>query len=61
MGALDYKEYTIEGLGEVLVEYPDVIALKGDKLGLTDVIEHNVHLEEDMNPIYVPSYRIPFR
>lgn len=58
LGVANYKEY-IEGLGEVLDGYSDVIALKGDKLGLMDVLEHNILLEEGIKPLYVPSYRIP--
>ena len=56
----DYPEYNTKIL-ELLGRYPDVVACKGDKLGLTDVIEHKVVLEDGTGPIYIPAYRIPVK
>ncbi|XP_064120680.1 histidine-rich glycoprotein-like [Macrobrachium nipponense] len=56
----DYSEH-IEVVGELLAEFGDTVALQGDKLGLTNVLEHKVNLEKGTNPIYIPAYRIPFK
>ena len=56
----DYGEYNSK-LVDLLKQYPDVVACKGDKLGLTKVIEHRVVLEEGTGPIFIPAYRIPVK
>lgn len=56
----DYQEFNSR-LIDLLNRYPDVVACKGDKLGLTNVIEHKVILEKGTGPIYIPAYRIPVK
>ena len=56
----DYGEYNAR-LADLLMQYPEVVACKGDKLGLTNVIEHKVVLEPGTGPIYIPAYRIPVK
>ncbi|XP_066939925.1 uncharacterized protein [Macrobrachium rosenbergii] len=56
----DYKGY-VGGVEDVPAEFADIVALKGDKLGLTNVLEHKVQLEDKTRPNFVPSYRIPFK
>ena len=60
LNGFDYGEYNAN-LMDLLLQYPDVVACKGDKLGLTNVIEHRVNLERGTHPIYIPAYRIPVK
>ena len=56
----DYSDYG-ERVVELLMEFSDIIALKGDKTGLTDVLQHSILLEPGTRPIYIPAYRIPVK
>ncbi|XP_064109604.1 uncharacterized protein LOC135217568 [Macrobrachium nipponense] len=44
----DYKEH-IEAVSEVLPEFGETVALKGDKVGLTKVLEHKSILSQDFD------------
>ncbi|XP_066964223.1 uncharacterized protein [Macrobrachium rosenbergii] len=46
---------------DVLAVFADIVTLKGDKLRLTNVLEHKMCLEDTTKPVFVPSYRIPFK
>ena len=50
-----------EQLLDLLLEFTDMIALKGDKLGITNVLSHSIVLEKGTKPIYIPAYRIPIK
>ena len=56
----DYHEHNDQVL-PLLTEFPDVIAIKGDKLGVTNILSHEIRLEEGTKPIYIPAYRIPVK
>ena len=45
----------------LLKEFPDVIAIPGDRLGCTDKLKHKINLEKKTGIIYIPSYRIPVK
>ena len=47
-----------EKLCQLLLRYKDVVALKGDTLGLTSKIEHTIKVPHDMQPLYIPAYRV---
>ena len=55
--ATDYPEFA-NALTEFLDQYQDVLAIEGDTLGCTDVIEHHINLENDTPVIYIPAYRL---
>ena len=54
---MDYPEARQE-LADLLYEYRDVVALEGDRLGSTTLIEHRIEVPVDSKPIYIPSYRL---
>merc|ERR1711911_534299 len=54
----DYPEYESQ-LKALLNEFQDVIALTGDELGLTNLIEHKISIPPNTKPIYIPKYRTP--
>ena len=58
--ATDYPEFA-NALTEFLDQYQDVLAIEGDTLGCTDVIEHHINLENDTPVIYIPAYRLTQR
>ena len=60
LGTADHKEF-VSNVISLLEEFPDVVAVKGDSLGVTDVLEHHIQLEEGTRPIYIPSYRLPMK
>ena len=47
-----------EKLVKLLLKYDDIIALKGDTLGVTDKIKHHISVPRDTPPIYIPAYRV---
>ena len=55
---LDYPSY-FHRLVELLVKYDDAIALKGDRLGKTNVIKHHINIPPGTPPVFIPAYRIP--
>ena len=48
-------------LVKLLRDFDDVIALPGDDLGFTDLIEHGIPLIPGARPSFVPAYRIPHK
>ena len=58
IGQVQYSEYKNE-LVDLLLNYRDVIALEGDKLGRTDVIQHTITPVENARPFFIPNYKLP--
>ena len=55
---IDYP--TLKGpLLSLLSEFRQVIALKGEPLGLAKDVSHVINLKPGTRPIYVPAYRLP--
>ncbi len=52
----DYPEATTD-LINLLTTYHDIIALPGDPLGATSVLQHLIPLLPEASPVYIPSYR----
>ena len=48
-----------EPVTKLLNEFRDVVALSGESLGRTNLIEHHINLKPGISPIYVPAYRLP--
>ena len=44
---------------EALLDFKGAVYVKGDKLGLTRSIEHNIELADGSKPIYVRQYTLP--
>ena len=55
---IDYPEYR-NSLLSLLGANRAAIALPGEPLGLTSLIEHRIDLLPDTRPIYIPAYRLP--
>ncbi len=50
----------LEGdLIKLLLLHKPTVALSGDALGKTSVLQHKIKLKPGTQPIYVPSYRLP--
>ena len=49
-----------EELNETLTEFQDVVALRGDTLGNTDLIQHRIAVSKTVRPIYIPAYRVAY-
>ena len=58
LNIVDFPEHR-EKLVNLLRKYDDIIAVKGDKLGVTNKIFHHIAIPENTKPIYIPSYRVP--
>ncbi|MEL6462700.1 MAG: RNase H-like domain-containing protein, partial [Cyanobacteria bacterium J06621_15] len=54
----NYPEHTDKLIG-LLNKFDNIIALEGDKLGITDKIEHHISVPMNAKPIFIPQYRIP--
>ena len=52
----DFKAYENE-LVNLLHEFKDIVAIKGDSLGITDKISHSINVEQNAKPIYNQRYR----
>ena len=52
--------YDKEELTKTLTEFQDVIALNGDQLGSTDLIQHRIAVTKGVRPIYIPAYRVAY-
>lgn len=50
---------SVAQLLKILNKNRAVVALPGEKLGLTPLITHKIPLEQGTTPIYVPAYRLP--
>ena len=49
-----------DDLTRTLTEFQDVIALNGDTLGNTDLIQHRIAVSKNVRPIYIPAYRVAY-
>ena len=54
----DFVEAT-DGLISLLKKFRGTVALSGDALGRTNVLKHNITLQQGTTPFYVPNYRLP--
>ncbi len=54
----DYPELRARFL-ETLSRHRDTIALSGEALGATSLMEHNIKLKPGIRPVYIPAYRLP--
>ena len=54
----DFPEHCGE-LIKILRKFRETVAIKGDKLGRTDVLQHKIILEEGAKPFFIPNYRLP--
>ena len=57
----DKTSEDVHKLVDLLKDFDDVIALPGDDLGFTDLIEHSIPLIPGARPSFVPAYRIPHK
>lgn len=46
-------------LTKLLAKYRKTVALPGDALGKTNILQHNIKLQPGTQPIYIPAYRLP--
>lgn len=44
---------------QILEKYRSVVAVTGDKLGRTDVLQHKIVIEDGARPFYIPNYKLP--
>lgn len=44
---------------QICAKYADVFHLPGDTLSVTNLMEHNIVLKENVTPVYVKPYRVP--
>ena len=58
LGKTDYPNVRNDLL-KLLGKFRDTVALSGDPLGRTNLIEHNVTLEKGTKPFFIPNYRLP--
>ena len=54
----DFPEHRSELL-EVLKTFRDTVAIHGDKLGKTEVLQHKIILADEAKPFFIPNYRLP--
>lgn len=47
------------GIENICAKYADVFHLPGDKLSVTNLMEHNITLKDNITPVYVKPYRVP--
>ena len=53
----DFPEHKKQ-LINILKKFRETVAIKGDHLGRTDVIQHKIILEKDAKPFFIPNYRL---
>ena len=58
LNQVDFPEWKPR-LVALLTKYSDIVALKGDTLGVTDKIKHHISVPQNTPPIYIPAYRVP--
>ena len=58
LGTVDFPENNHD-LITVLNKHRKAVALTGEKLGRTDVIEHRINLIDNSKPAFVPNFRLP--
>ena len=56
---VDFHEYKTR-LVDLLMKYNQIVAVKGDPLGVTDRIKHHIAIKRDIDPIFIPAYRVPY-
>ena len=54
----DFPEHRNE-LISILRKFRETVAIKGDKFGRTDVLQHKSVLEEGSKPFFIPNYHLP--
>ena len=58
LNVVDFPEAKRE-LASLLQKHRKVVALKGEPLGRTQVLQHTINQTEDAKPVYIPNYRLP--
>ena len=58
LSSLDFPEHKID-LIRILNRNRNAVALTGESLGRTNVIEHRIELIDNSKPTYVPNFRLP--
>ena len=58
LSSTDYPEFQ-ERLLKLLFTHSSAVALPGDPLGCTHLVEHKIELLPDTRPVYIPAYRLP--
>ena len=58
MNKTDFPEAT-DRLVDLLTEFRSCIALDNEPLGCTHLLKHHINVPPNLQPIYVPAYRIP--
>ena len=58
LNVVDFPEAKKE-LASLLQKHRKVVALKGEPLGRTQVLQHTINQTEDTKPVYIPNYRLP--
>ena len=58
LGTVDFPENNHD-LIRVLNKHRNAVALTGEKLERTDVIEHRINLIDNSKPAFVPNFRLP--
>ncbi len=54
----DYPEAQ-DAIMDVLTRHRDVLALPGELLGKTNIVQHKLHLVDNAKPVYIRAYRLP--
>ena len=58
LNKLDFPERS-EQLVNLLEEFREVVAIKGDKLGRTSIVEHEIKIEPNAKSFFIPNYKLP--
>ena len=58
LNVVDFPEAKKE-LACLLKKHRKVVALKGEPLGRTQVLQHTINQTEDAKPVYIPNYILP--
>ena len=58
LSSLDFPENKTD-LIRILNKYRNTVALTGESLGRTNVIEHRINLVDNSKPTFVPNFRLP--
>ena len=54
----DYPEFDSQLL-QLLFKHDSAVALPGQPLGCTNLLQHKIELLPDARPVYIPAYRLP--
>ena len=58
LNVVDFPEAKKE-LASLLLRHRKVVALKGEPLGRTQVLQYTINQTGDAKPVYIPNYRLP--